>query len=157
VLLDEYPTVPALVVADHDGKPVALVGFAWPHGLVEALSAFTMSDTPRVELVTPAWLRPLQGDGAVCPCGGNLNCAGCGGTGIYRGASDAVLIYGLTPEGAEDPIACTEQGARSMAVLGGFVPRAFAAALAHRKRGPGLPVPLVLDALAELGMSVRAL
>jgi len=153
MLLDEYPPGPAIIVADCESKPVAIIHVGWPDGLIDGLTCFTLSDTARVELVVPAQIRPAHGDGALCPCGNDPNCAGCGGDGIYRGVFDATTVYPLTPQGAED---CVAFGAerKQLEVLNGFVPRCFAVALKHRAKGPGIPVRVVLSAMEELGYQI---
>lgn len=150
MLLDEYPPGPCLIVADDTLTPVAILAVDWPWGLVEALTVFTLSDTPRVELVVPAWIRPTEGLGAVCPCGGSRDCAGCGGTGVFRGSQDAVIVYPLTPDGPEDCVAFTDAGPKPLNVVGGFVPRAFAVALDHRRSMEPMPLEMVLDAIGTM-------
>lgn len=157
MLLDEYPPGPCLIVGNRDAEPVAIVAIRWPHGLIDALAVFTLSDTARVELVVPAWIRPAQGDGSVCPCGGDETCGGCGGTGIFRGVENAIVVYPLTPDGAGECV--TYPQGKELKMVGGMVPRCFAIALAKRKENPEpVPVDLVLDALSvQPDMKVRML
>jgi hypothetical protein len=145
MMLDEYPAKPSLIVGDSEGHAAAIIDIASTGGLLDALAVFTLSDSAKVELVMPTRLRPNDGLGAVCPCGGDVSCAGCGGTGVYRGAKDALVVYELTPEG---PGRCVAYGATEveLTLVSGFVAQAFGVALAKRKAAVPLPLTLVLGA-----------
>lgn len=149
-LLDEYPTGPCLIIGDNEAQAVAIIALDWPWGLVDGLAVFTLTDSARTELVIPAHLRPNQGDGAVCPCGGDPKCAGCGGTGVFRGSRDAIVVYALTPEGCDECVAYTSEGPVTMSVVGGFIPKVFGVALKNRRSvHEPMPLEVVLDALKE--------
>jgi hypothetical protein len=146
---------PSLIVSRPDGQPYTAIAFDWPHGLPEVLVAWTLSDAPTAELVMPSWLRPTEGDGAVCPCGADPSCVGCGGTGVYRGAWDAVCVYQLS----EDEIAAsviTATGCKPMNPLEGLIVEAFKIAQqTRRNRDMAIPVGLVIEGLRMVGQHVN--
>ena len=145
---------PFLIVTGPDGQPHTAIGFSWPHGLPEVLVAWTLSDAACAELVMPSWLRPTEGDGAVCPCGGDPACFGCGGSGVYRGAWDALVVYRLD-DGPTEATVITSHGSRPMTPVDGLIFEAFRVARQSRSnRDAVIPVGLVVEGLRMVGQHV---
>jgi hypothetical protein len=89
--------MPMLIV--YRGEPVCMVGLdpidvpsTW-----EKLTLWTMTDADAVEIVMDTWTRPAVGDGIVCLCDGG--CTACGGTGIYRGLGEALVVLTQQEDG----------------------------------------------------------
>jgi hypothetical protein len=145
---------PFLIVTAPDGQPFAALSFRWPQGLPEVLVAWTLSDAPVAELVMPSWLRPTEGDGAVCPCGGDPGCFGCGGSGVYRGAWDALIVYRLDDNPTKATV-ITSHGCRPMTPVDGLIFEAFnVARQGRRSRDMAIPVGLVVEGLRMVGQHV---
>jgi hypothetical protein len=138
---------PVIIVGDSNGEPVAHIELGMFTAMVEAMAVWTLSDSARCELVIPAWLRPAEGPGAVCPCGNDPHCAGCGGTGVFRGARDAVMVYAITVEGTET-VAVTSEGCEPLTVVGGQIPDLFDMARKSRAEHGHMPLWKVLYGLS---------
>jgi len=88
---------PQMIV--YRGAPVAMVALD-PIDVADSwqkLSLWTMTDADAVEIVMDTWTRPAVGDGIVCLCDSDPDCKSCGGTGVYRGLGEALVVISADP------------------------------------------------------------